>query len=52
MQEIVIASDEPNLVVDARLRDQTISKPCSTPLGDELCAQSPRSIPIARMRFE
>jgi len=52
MQEIVIASDEPNLVVDAYLRDQAISKSCSTSLGDELCAQSPRSVPISRMRFE
>ncbi len=52
MKEIVIASDEPDLVVDARLRDQTISKPCSTSPRDEFCAQSPGSVPIARMRFE
>jgi len=52
MQEIVIASDESNAVVYAGLRDQTISKPRSTPLGDELRAQSPGSVPIARMWFE
>ncbi len=52
MQEIVITSDESDLVVDARLRDQTVSKPCSTPLSDELRAQSPSSVPKARMRFE
>jgi hypothetical protein len=52
MKEIVIASDESNAVVDASLRDQTISKPRSMPLSDELRAQPPRSVPIARMRFE
>jgi hypothetical protein len=52
MQEIIIASDESNTVVDASLCDQTISKPRSTPLGDELRAQSPGSVPIARMCFE
>jgi hypothetical protein len=52
MQEIVITSDEPNAVVDACLRDQTISKPYSTPLADELRPQSPGSLPIARVWFE
>jgi len=52
MQEIVIASDESNAVVYASLRDQTISKPRSTTLSDEFRAQSPGSVPIARMWFE
>jgi len=34
----LVARDETDLVVDARLRDQAISKPCSTPLGDEFRA--------------
>jgi hypothetical protein len=52
MQEIVIASDESNAVVYASLRDQTISKPRSTSLADELRAQSPGSVPVALVWFE
>jgi hypothetical protein len=52
MQKIVIAGDESNAVVDAGLRDQAISKPRATALSYELRAQTPRSFPITRRRFE